>query len=112
VSRPDIRCSNEEVCTFAREKFGARFLLLDKLRVNGAPGGVAPLYQILKAKSPNFTGSVSWNFEKFLVDCNGHVLRRYKPGVLPEEIRSDIEFAIKHPGRDLPSREKPLLGVD
>lgn len=104
--------SDEEVCAFAREKFGARFLLLDKLRVNDAPGGVAPLYQYLKSHSPNFTGRVSWNFEKFLVDVDGSVLRRYKPGILPEDIRGDIQFAIQHPGIGLPPRKKPSLGVE
>lgn len=100
------------MCAFARERFGARFLLLDKLRVNEAPGGVAPLYQHLKAHSPNFTGRVSWNFEKFLVDGDGLVLRRYKPGVLPEDIRSDIQFAIEHPGLSLPPRKKVSLGAE
>lgn len=104
--------SNQEVCKFAKEKFGARFLLLDKLNVNDAPGGVAPLYKFLKNNSPQGTGQrVSWNFEKFLVGVDGQVLRRYKPGILPEEIDKDIKWALEHPGKDLPPKPKPSLGV-
>jgi hypothetical protein len=106
-----VACSDEEVCAFARQQFGARFLLVDKLRVNDAPGGVAPLYQFLKSTSPDFTGRVSWNFEKFLVGADGTVLRRYKPGFLPQDIRGDILFAVQHPGVPLPTRTKPALGV-
>lgn len=104
--------TDEEVCDFVRARFGARFLLLDKLQVNDAPGGVAPLYRYLKANSPDFTGRVSWNFEKFLTGADGTVLRRYKPGVLPSEIRDDIRFALGNPGASLPAKKKPALGVE
>lgn len=103
--------SNESICEYARDRFGAKFLLLDKLQVNDSPGGVSPLYQYLKANA-DFTGRVSWNFEKFLVDADGHVLRRYKPGVVPSDIRSDLEFALTHPGQPLPPRKKASLGVE
>lgn len=105
--------SNQEICTFAREQFGARFLLLDKLNVNDGPGGVAPLYQFLRNASPEDTGRrVSWNFEKFLVGADGRVLRRYKPGVLPAEIDGDVAWALDHPGKELPTKKKPSLGVE
>ncbi|PXF43420.1 Glutathione peroxidase [Gracilariopsis chorda] len=104
--------SNDEICAFAKKQFGAKFLLLDKLNVNDAPGGVAPLYKFLKDTSPEGTGQrVSWNFEKFLVGVNGNVLRRYKPGILPEDIETDIKWALEHPGEPLPPKKKPSLGV-
>lgn len=104
--------SNQEVCKFAKEQFGARFLLLDKLNVNNAPGGTAPLYQFLRKESPEGSGErVSWNFEKFLVGTNGRVLRRYKPSVQPDQIKGDIEWSLAHPGKDLPPKERPYLGV-
>jgi glutathione peroxidase len=104
--------SDEEVCEFAKKKFGARFLLLDKLKVNDGRGAAAPLYVALKESSPDYRGQrVSWNFEKFLVGTDGRVLRRYKPGVQPEEIRGDIQFALEHPSSTLPPRKRPSLGV-
>lgn len=104
--------SDEEICEFAKKRFGARFLLLDKLNVNDAPGGVAPLYKALKKEAPEYTGQrISWNFEKFLVGADGRVLRRYKPGILPEDISRDVEYALSHPLEALPPRPKPYLGV-
>lgn len=105
--------SNEDICKFAKEQFGATFLLLDKLNVNDGPGGVAPLYRYLRDASPERAGErLSWNFEKFLVGTDGKVLRRYKPGILPEQIRGDVEWALKHPGANLPPKKKPSLGVE
>ncbi|KAI0561292.1 Glutathione peroxidase [Gracilaria domingensis] len=105
--------SNQEICAFAKQQFGAKFLLLDKLNVNDGPQGVAPLYKFLKDTSPEGTGQrVSWNFEKFLVGTDGRVLRRYKPGILPENIEGDIKWALDHPGEALPPKKKPSLGVE
>lgn len=104
--------TNEEVCAFAKKQFGSKFLLLDKLNVNEAPGGVAPLYRFLKDTSPEKTAQrVSWNFEKFLVGQEGNVLRRYSPGTVPELLESDIQWALSHPGEKLPPKKKPTLGV-
>ena len=30
-------------------------------------------------------GNVTWNFEKFLVDKDGQVVRRFRPKVVPED---------------------------
>jgi glutathione peroxidase len=104
--------SDDEVCEFAKQRFGARFLLLDKLRVNDGPGDAAPLYKALKDGAPDYSGQrISWNFEKFLVGTDGRVLRRYKPGVQPEDVDGDIQFALEHPGISLPRRKKASLGV-
>lgn len=104
---------NSEICAFAREQFGAKFLLLDKLNVNEGAGGVSSLYQFLKNDSEEYRGQrVSWNFEKFLVGVDGRVLRRYRPGVQPEDIAPDVEWALAHKGRSLPpKKKKPSLGV-
>lgn len=106
--------TNEEICSSVKQRFGARFLLLDKLAVNESPneGPVAPLYKYLRNSSPERPGgAVLWNFEKFLVGSEGNVLRRYKPGVFPENIEADIKFALTHPGTPLPPKAKPSLGV-
>ena len=36
-------------------------------------------------------GDVKWNFEKFLIDRQGLVVRRYRSKVQPDLIASDIE---------------------
>ena len=62
-----------------------------KVEVNGS--GTHPLFQYLKEAAPGVLGSkdVKWNFTKFLVDKNGHVVKRYAPNVEPSSLKADIE---------------------
>jgi glutathione peroxidase len=56
-----------------------------KLDVKGSEQ--SPLYEIL-TQTPDDSGkagNVSWNFEKFLVDREGHVRRRFRSRVKPED---------------------------
>ena len=38
---------------------------------------------------------IKWNFEKFLVDKNGNVVKRFAPTVTPGEIESEIVKLLK-----------------
>lgn len=56
-----------------------------QVEVNG--GNAAPLYKYLKsAKDGLFGDSIKWNFSKFLVDKEGHVVDRYAPTTSPLSI--------------------------
>ena len=57
-----------------------------KIEVNGE--GAAPLYQWLREQQPGDgeTDDITWNFEKFLLDRAGNVVRRFGPGDTPEQI--------------------------
>jgi glutathione peroxidase len=33
--------------------------------------------------NPDFTGDINWNFEKFLIDENGKLIRRFRSKVRP-----------------------------
>jgi glutathione peroxidase len=37
------------------------------------------------------TADVAWNFEKFLVDKAGNVVKRYAPPTTPEDIAADLD---------------------
>lgn len=60
--------------------------MFSKIEVNG--DGAAPLYDFLKADAPGDDdhGDITWNFAKFLVGRDGHVIARFDPQVTPEEI--------------------------
>ena len=47
----------------------------------------------MKEEAPGVLGSksIKWNFTKFLVDRNGHAVKRYAPTVKPEDLTKDIE---------------------
>ena len=65
--------------------------MFSKIEVNGAD--TAPLYQLLKEAQPGDGDSadITWNFEKFLVDKAGNVIKRYATSTTPEEIATDLD---------------------
>lgn len=86
----------EEIRAFCDRKYGVRFPLFAKIDVNGA--NRAPLYQWLTSQptQPESPGDIQWNFGKFLVDKQGHVIARFNPRVAPDapELVAAIEKAL------------------
>lgn len=80
---------------FAQDQYNATYDLYDKIQVNGP--NELPLYTYLKANNWNFTGPVSWNFEKFLVNRQGKVTYRYVSNTEPYTIQPDIEKLLAEP---------------
>ena len=66
-----------------------KFPQFAKINVNGK--NEHPLYKYLKENSPIETGKkIAWNFTKFLVDRDGHIVNRFAPNVKPLEFESEI----------------------
>ncbi|CAJ1905956.1 unnamed protein product [Sphenostylis stenocarpa] len=85
--------SSQDAEQFACTRFKAEYPIFGKVRVNGPD--TVPVYKFLKAHKPGFLGSrIKWNFTKFLVDKDGHVLRRYAPITSPLSIENDIKMAL------------------
>jgi glutathione peroxidase len=65
--------------------------MFSKIEVNG--DNEAELYTLLKAAQPGAgeSSDITWNFEKFLVDGAGAVVKRYPPPTGPEEIAADLD---------------------
>lgn len=75
--------SDDEIATFCELNYGVTFPLFSKISVKG--DDQHPLFDYLtNLENPDFTGEVSWNFEKFLIDRNGNLVRRFKSNVEPE----------------------------
>ena len=87
--------SEAEIESFCELNYGVTFPMFAKIDVNGADA--APLYQYLKKEKPGLLGSeaIKWNFTKFLVDREGHVVERYAPNVEPEAMGGDIQKLLK-----------------
>jgi len=83
--------SDAEILEFAQSKFDVNFPMFSKVDVNGE--NEAPLYTLLKAEQPGDgdTSDIAWNFEKFLVDASGNVVKRYPPPTTPEEVGADLD---------------------
>ena len=75
-----------DIKKFAQEKYHANFPMFSKVEVNGA--GAAPLFQFLKKAAHQ--EDIKWNFSKFLVDRNGHVVKSYSSDKSPSQIKADI----------------------
>jgi len=84
--------SNSEVASFCEKNYGVTFPLFQTVAVKG--DDATPLYKFLADKSKN--GAVSevptWNFCKYLVDAQGHVVKFYPSKVTPlsAELLADI----------------------
>ena len=73
-----------------RMKYGVSFPMHQLIKVNVQQ--TAPLFKYLKTEAPGELGkSIKWNFTKFLVDRNGHVVKRFAPKTTPEAIEPAVE---------------------
>jgi glutathione peroxidase len=86
--------SNDEIASFCSLNYGVSFPMMAKVEVNG--DGAHPLYKWLTAEAPGLLGTkaIKWNFTKFLVGRDGHVLHRYAPTDKPESLAGDIDKAL------------------
>ncbi len=84
--------SDAEIKKFCEVKFGVDFPLTSKIEVNGP--GAHPLYAWLRSQSGGT--DIQWNFEKFLIGKDGHMIRRYSPKTVPEDagLKADIQAAL------------------
>jgi len=82
--------SDAEIKAFCQKNYGVSFPLMSKVDVKGE--GMIPLYKFLTRKDLNgFSDSdVKWNFQKYLIDENGRLVKILEPGTAPDD-----EFVIK-----------------
>jgi glutathione peroxidase len=86
--------SNDEIAEFCQLNYGVSFPMMAKIEVNGA--GAHPLYQWLTKEAPGILGTqaIKWNFTKFLIGKDGHVIKRYAPTDTPKSLAKDLEAAL------------------
>jgi len=83
--------TESEIAAFCSTTYDVTFPMFARIDVNGP--GAHPLYRFLKSRRKGLlgTGTIKWNFTKFLVDRAGHVVERFGPGAPPESIEPAIE---------------------
>lgn len=82
--------TNEEIKNFCLLNYGVSFQMFDKIDVNGDTRH--PLYGYLIENSPNRPGkNIGWNFEKFLIDKNGNIVKRYLSVKTPQSLEKEIK---------------------
>ena len=77
--------TNEEIKAFCSSNYGVNFPLFSKVSVKGED--ICPLYKYLTREqtNPGFSGEISWNFTKFLLDRRGRVVGRFEPKTTPDD---------------------------
>ena len=108
--------SEDEIHSFCTLKFGTDFPQFKKIDVNGETAD--PLFAYLATEKP-FAGFgkgiknamlekfakmnnkqfgdkayIKWNFTKFLIDREGHVIARFEPTVDMAEVKNAVEAAL------------------
>lgn len=76
--------SNSEIKQFCTDKFNVTFPMMEKISVKGKD--IDPIYKWLTNKSENgvMDASVSWNFQKFMIDENGNLVGMVPPKDSPK----------------------------
>ena len=77
--------TNEEIATFCKKNYGVSFSMMEKFSVKGSD--IHPVYQFLTEKSKNGLedNSVQWNFQKYLIDENGYLVKVVSPRTSPDD---------------------------
>lgn len=108
---------NDEVNTFCQLNYGVSFPIFQKINVNGSDahplfkqliketsfngydtnsviGKI--LYSMISEKYPEnlYGDTIKWNFTKFLINREGHVVKRFEPTVEPFDMEDEIKKII------------------
>jgi len=77
--------SNDEIAAFCKKNYGVSFPMMEKVSVKGSD--MHPLYKFLTNKSKNGykDSSVKWNFQKYLINENGHLEKIISPRTKPDD---------------------------
>ncbi len=76
--------TDAEIVEFCKARFGVSFPMASKISVKG--DDVAPIYKWLTSKEQNgvLDASISWNFNKFLLDEEGKMIAYFPSNIAPD----------------------------
>lgn len=82
--------TEEEIKNFCDLNYQVTFPMFSKIDVKGE--NAHPLYNFLVENTPEpyRTGDIEWNFVKFLIDRQGHIVKQYSARTEPEALEEDI----------------------
>jgi glutathione peroxidase len=75
--------TDEEIAEFCSATYGVQFPMFSKVVVTGEEKH--PLYQYLTTLPEPVGGEVTWNFQKYLVDREGNVVKMFSPRITPDD---------------------------
>ena len=74
--------TKEDIAAFCQKNYGVSFPMMDKVSVKGAD--MSPVYKFLTEKSKNGLedSEVQWNFQKYLINEKGQLVKVISPKTL------------------------------
>jgi glutathione peroxidase len=77
--------NNDEIATFCKKNYGVTFPMMSKISVKGKD--MHEVYKFLTQKDRNGLedNEVQWNFQKYLIDEEGHLVKVLSPRTLPDD---------------------------
>jgi glutathione peroxidase len=87
--------SDKEIKEFCTKNYAVTFPMMSKISVSGKD--IAPLYKWLTQKNENgvLDAPVTWNFQKFLIDEKGNLVKSVAPKIAPLTSKEINEFVAK-----------------
>lgn len=75
--------TNAEIAEFCQRNYGVSFPMMEKIDVKGSD--MHPVYAFLTEKNKNgvLDSKVTWNFQKYLIDENGYLVKVISPKTDP-----------------------------
>ncbi|GAB6093093.1 glutathione peroxidase [Furfurilactobacillus curtus] len=83
--------NDSDINDFCQVHYGVTFPMTQKIQVNGEQ--TDPLFVYLKQASGH--GRIKWNYTKFLIGRDGHLIKRFAPTTTPENIEDSIINALE-----------------
>ncbi|MEY3237537.1 MAG: hypothetical protein RI883_1638 [Bacteroidota bacterium] len=77
--------TDQDIAEFCKKNYGVSFPMMSKVSVKG--DDICEVYKFLTDKSVNGVESstVKWNFQKYLLDEEGKLVKVINPGTLPND---------------------------
>ena len=77
--------TNQEIASFCKENYDVSFPMMSKISVKG--DDMHDMYQFLTSKNRNGLqdSEVGWNFQKYLIDAKGQLVKVISPKTLPDD---------------------------
>jgi glutathione peroxidase len=77
--------TSKEIAQFCQQNYGVSFPMMEKISVKG--NDMAPIYKFLTQKSKNGLkdSEVEWNFQKYLINEKGELVKVVSPKTLPTD---------------------------
>lgn len=85
--------TDSEIKSFCTLTYGVTFPMFSKIKVTGRKKNPLYLFLTERASNRDFSGRITWNFNKFLIDKKGNIVNRFgsRTEPLSEEIISAVE---------------------